>query len=116
VNFSDEDLKRLKDKKFIIERIAGVEGDCLAISFDNGKTGHRFCGPKPWGGGKSVQQWFLKTKDLFDAIPELDALLTRLEAAEAVVKHAAKHEARCRSCAALLNNWRTAIWNPKAAD
>lgn len=52
----------IKDKYVIIEIIKGVEGNSLYIG--DSDTGERIAGPKPWGGGRTIQSFRVKADDL----------------------------------------------------
>ena len=53
--------KGMKDEVKIV-LCKGVEGNSIYI--DN----HRICGPKPWGGGKIIQEWTGKRRDVLEAL------------------------------------------------
>lgn len=49
-----------------IEVISGPEGPCLG--FFTGDIGQRICGPKPWGGGKTLHCWEVDADELKEAV------------------------------------------------
>ena len=40
----------------------GVEGLCIYVN------DHRICGPKPWGGGKTVKRWTVEIDEIKESI------------------------------------------------
>lgn len=56
-----------------ITLIDGVAG--MSLYLDN----TRIAGPKPWGGGKTLNKWTVSLRYIADAIPELsEALAARM--------------------------------------
>jgi len=48
-----------------IRYVWGIEGNHIQIN------DMRVCGPKAWGGGKIIQEWSVKDKDILDALKKL---------------------------------------------
>lgn len=55
-------MNKLKPDHVLIEVISGVEGPCLSIG--DGSIGERVAGPKPWGGGRTIHSFQVKSADL----------------------------------------------------
>lgn len=55
-----------KAKKVLVDVTSGVEGPCLCVG--DGSTGRRVAGPKPWGGGSVVYQFWVDPEELIAAI------------------------------------------------
>ena len=55
----------MKTIEIEIEVISGVEGPCLAIECT------RVAGPKPWGGGRTIQHFDVSVSELLRALPFL---------------------------------------------
>lgn len=59
-------------KRLQIEVISGVEGKCLSMSIEGSGVGKRVAGPKPWGGGSTIQTWYVDPEELIKEIQELN--------------------------------------------
>jgi len=63
--------------------VRGVEGNSVYLN------DHRIAGPKPWGGGKVIQEWEIEEKHIFDAL-NIESRLSHLSAVNEKLVEAAK--------------------------
>ncbi len=59
----------MSKKTVWVEVVSGCEGNCICIS-DAGGSGRRICGPKPWGGGHTLEKWEVDVEDIYTAIKQ----------------------------------------------
>lgn len=56
----------------------GVEGPSLSVEDGNPRAkrrgGRRVAGPKPWGGGETLHEFFVDSDELRDAIEDAERL------------------------------------------
>ncbi|WP_270786232.1 hypothetical protein [Enterococcus avium] len=55
----------MNTKKFKLSLVSGVEGKSLYIS-DNGNSGFRVSGNKPWGGGRTLADWEVSSVEFLE--------------------------------------------------
>lgn len=56
------------DKIWDVDMVSGVEGPCLCIGDPDSGVGTRVAGPKPWGGGRTVQRFQVSKHDILEAL------------------------------------------------
>lgn len=59
----------MANEYIMIELVEGAEGDSLCLCGKDG-SGKRIAGPKPWGGGRTIEKWEVKTDALIEAIEQ----------------------------------------------
>lgn len=59
---SKKEVAPPKEGFVFVELVAGREGPCLVIG--NHESGERVAGPKPWGGGTTVNRFQVWAEDL----------------------------------------------------
>jgi hypothetical protein len=48
--------------KVKLDLVEGVEGQCIYLN------DRRICGPKPWGGGRTIKTWDVEVQRIEDAL------------------------------------------------
>jgi len=59
--------------KLVIDVVEGCEGNSLSIGNENDKgsgTGRRIAGPKPWGGGRTIDKFEIDASDVKSILKE----------------------------------------------
>ena len=91
----------MPSQKVLFEVISGVEGKCLSIA-KNKDCGYRIAGPKPHGGGRVTESWWVNAHELFrellsiapDSCQELEQLRSQVSALQAEVEGLRKDKLR----------------------
>lgn len=58
-------------KKITFEVVKGCEGNSIYIMDEDGTSGYRLAGPKPWGGGTVINKFQIDTETLLREIENL---------------------------------------------